>query len=252
MTTWARWSEVLNTARQGNLDIFEGNDAGKNLKSAMDSGVRRLRLAERLAKTTLPPIERTFVELADLDPQTDRRILRVHCDQIVYPARLLRTTLEVAQTGTGEKNPLRRGIKGEWMVEANLAKVLRESAPLGLPYLALRLDKAFPNSVLTVSRGTTGPLWFEGIEMPDWVSNLLHDHPGNLIAQTTLETMESGGPQGVENLDDLRQDGVPLALAAGWNYKRFQKFTCSEELVAPLRESLEFRRVAASMSAISL
>ncbi len=110
-----------------------------------------------------------------------------------------------------------------------------------------------PNiEVLEVVRCRVGPLWMDGVRMPEAVSELLRKYPGNLILGAPLERVSPSvkedknlDPFAVFYRESLSEDARRLAEARaaqlGYKVYKERKFCCTREIVEPFRNLLQER-----------
>lgn len=205
-------------------DVFEGQD-GAVVNSRRPDVPGRLRAAEILLSLDVEPIPALQVELLNVDRQSGVRRFRVNYDSIVEPTLLQRISLELTQKGDGGRHaPLELNHHSEWVLTKEFRVTLERNANQAFELQLSPLEKKLGSALLSVSRGQVGPVWdVEGVSQPSWVNELMSAHPGNALAQFSVERVKRTSDQ-------------------KWAHEREATYSCTPALAPALRRCLETSR----------
>ncbi|MEM6730608.1 MAG: hypothetical protein AAF658_03580 [Myxococcota bacterium] len=155
--------------------------------------LRALQALGRLAPNRLGEVRAQTVEL---DPDAKTRTIVAYRDRYVSPGVIQRVSIEIRrpleETRSFMKMLLREQASvsrdgGDWSFDTEFAGFVERYSSVPLEKLTLLLQERYGDDVLRVSRGTLGPVWFEGGDVPAGMSEILARNPGSAIAEFSLD-----------------------------------------------------------------
>ncbi len=214
----------------------EKSDAELERVAALDHalGARmrsRRSLHQHLRNCTL--LASTYMDGAvrRLEPHTDTH---VRYDRISPDGRWLRIQFDLRSPQGTVPNGAHFAGEGRVQVEASLQHMLTRHFSTPLTALMTSLEDVTNAQVLTLSRAYLGPFWFPGLTLPERAPAALGR---GLLLHATREIVatELDDAHHLDPLEPVPDERIPK----GYGVFRERRFSCSQPLVAPVRDWCE-------------
>jgi hypothetical protein len=233
---------------------------GKQSTVATTETLNALRRDEAQLKVDRRNLNAAWVEPLEVLEHT--QTFRVVSDRLVAPGLLQRTSVIIEQAlepNRWERIAIARDDAGAWSMNPDLHKTLVSGGHQSVDELAIVLGRVWGASCVEISRGTIGPIWFEGVQnAPAPVAKLIADNPAAVVGNFTLQhaTCEREAPKPQEQggtlaerlmrfidkdarLERWVQKATDTVRAmTTWSSTREQTWVCSPEIAAQLESAV--------------
>lgn len=193
----------------------------------VDAGAVTARRADyyrRLLGITMQPLDTTRVKIRHVDKQGVD--LTVDFDRLDARGLLVRTTFRARSRGASPKEGPTTAVDEQWA--APVVALLERTCSLEPELALLSLAAEESLTVESVSRGTVGPLWRAGVDIPPELSPAICGTPQGFVLHCALELA------GIDVPETRNNDPFARLLEAGLSAE-------SEGTCVQLQEKLSYR-----------
>lgn len=206
-------------------------------------GARALGATPGAFRTVLGQAVQRFTELPDLKLEetevkvvsragANTRTFEVATNRRGRYGHLVRTAFEIHQANTPNSAVKLEG--GAWKPSAELQKILDVSHVSSLSTLAIAAQKLCGESFVSAKQGVTGPVWFDGVEMPSAIQDIIDASPTKATIATFTEFEMRPNGSFPSTWFDPSDVNLLHAYENGWSASAKKTWSCSSAIAEPL------------------